>query len=288
MGRGLNPVVARGLEAIRADRDRGASALAAEAVRLVGEAAALGGEDLDVLAAALEAARPSMVAVGNAVRLARERFATAGASSPEGWRAAALALVAEMDGWRQAAARTAALLVSPGAVVATLSFSCSVCEAIEHAAQGLRSPPRVLAGESRPRLEGREAARRLAGAGMAVTVLCDGALVARISQADLVLVGADAVLADGTLVHKAGTFALALGAREAGVPVYAVADRTKLALGPVADEADDPDALWRSPPPGVVIDNPLFDRTPAALLAGVATERGLVAAAMAAARIRLT
>ena len=54
-----------------------------------------------------------------------------------------------------------------------------------------------------------------------------------VHQADLVMVGADAVTDQG-VVNKAGTRLLALAAHAAGVPVYAAADSGKLSPGTLA------------------------------------------------------
>lgn len=53
-----------------------------------------------------------------------------------------------------------------------------------------------------------------------------------VGQADLVLVGADAVT-EAAAVNKAGTHLLALAAHARGVPVYVAADTSKLSPGPL-------------------------------------------------------
>jgi translation initiation factor 2B subunit (eIF-2B alpha/beta/delta family) len=53
-----------------------------------------------------------------------------------------------------------------------------------------------------------------------------------VGEADLVLVGADAVTPEA-VVNKAGTRLLALAARAAGVPVCVAADSGKLSPGPL-------------------------------------------------------
>ena len=55
-------------------------------------------------------------------------------------------------------------------------------------------------------------------------------------QADLVLVGADAIT-EAAAVNKAGTHLLALAAQAAGVPVYVAADTSKLSPGPLVSIA---------------------------------------------------
>jgi translation initiation factor 2B subunit (eIF-2B alpha/beta/delta family) len=94
-----------------------------------------------------------------------------------------------------------------------------------------------------------------------------------------VLVGADAVLADGSVVNKAGTLAVALAAARAGVPVYAVAATDKVRPDERAPvEYDDPASVYDGSAPVRVV-APTFDRTPADLLAGVVTESGVLDAA---------
>ena len=51
-------------------------------------------------------------------------------------------------------------------------------------------------------------------------------------QADAVLVGADALLADGTLVNKAGTYLLALAAKDQNVPFWVCAESFKCTTTP--------------------------------------------------------
>lgn len=53
-----------------------------------------------------------------------------------------------------------------------------------------------------------------------------------VGQADLVLLGADAVSATAA-VNKSGSYLLALAAQAAGVPVYVAADTSKLSPGPL-------------------------------------------------------
>lgn len=57
-----------------------------------------------------------------------------------------------------------------------------------------------------------------------------------LGQADLVLVGADAIT-EAAAVNKAGTHLLALAAHAAGVPVYVAADTSKLSPKPLVSIA---------------------------------------------------
>ncbi len=147
----------------------------------------------------------------------------------------------------------------------------------------------VHVDETRPLLQGsRLTALELSRAGIDVTVLCDGA-AASLMQAgriQLVVVGADRIAANGDTANKIGTYALALAARHHGIPFYVAAplstfDRS-LASGadiPIEQRPEDEvrTALGTTTtPPAAHCYNPAFDVTPAALITGIVTEKGIV------------
>jgi translation initiation factor 2B subunit (eIF-2B alpha/beta/delta family) len=91
------------------------------------------------------------------------------------------------------------------------------------------------------------------------------------------LVGADAVLADGSIVNKVGTRLLGLACARAGTPLYAAADRFKISSATTLPlEAKAPGEVWPDAPPGVAVRNIYFDRTEADLVKGIATDSGLL------------
>jgi len=94
----------------------------------------------------------------------------------------------------------------------------------------------VIVCESRPLCEGVTMAQRLAAAGLSVTLITDAQAGVFVEEADLVLLGADAVTPAG-VVNKVGSKLLALAAKAAGVPVVAVTDSRKVTPGPVAQFA---------------------------------------------------
>uniref|UniRef100_A0A383WBQ4 Nudix hydrolase domain-containing protein n=1 Tax=Tetradesmus obliquus TaxID=3088 RepID=A0A383WBQ4_TETOB len=94
----------------------------------------------------------------------------------------------------------------------------------------------VIVCESRPLCEGVSMARRLAAAGLNVTLITDAQAGVFVEQADVVLLGADAVTPDG-VVNKVGSRLLALAAKAAGVPVVAVTECLKVSPGPVSAAA---------------------------------------------------
>lgn len=142
----------------------------------------------------------------------------------------------------------------------------------------------VFNTETRPLFQGRITAERLIKADIPVTMVKDSAasfFLSHISgkdyQMDLFLIGADAILSDGSVVNKIGSYGMALGAREAGVPVYAAASLLKFhPSSQIEIEHRPPTEVWDHPPRGLKIINYAFDRVPADLLSGYITEQGVI------------
>ena len=142
--------------------------------------------------------------------------------------------------------------------------------------------------ETRPLLQGsRLTAWELGRAGIAVTVLTDGmsASLMRAREIDVVLVGADRIASNGDTANKIGTYAIAVSARHHDVPFYVCAPWSSIDLATPNGEAitieQRAPAEVRSiagvptAPPDVDVRNPAFDVTPAELITGVVTDKGL-------------
>ncbi|HEX8695207.1 MAG TPA: S-methyl-5-thioribose-1-phosphate isomerase [Longimicrobium sp.] len=155
----------------------------------------------------------------------------------------------------------------------------------------------VWVDETRPRAQGaRLTAWELAGEGVPHAVIADNAAAWLMSrgEVDLVIVGADRVAANGDVVNKVGTLAKAVCAREFGIPFYvAVPPSTFDAAVPdgaavTIEERSEDEVHYQTGPdeegtlrrvrvtaPGCAARNPAFDVTPARLVAGYVTERGV-------------
>ena len=83
--------------------------------------------------------------------------------------------------------------------------------------------------ESRPLLEGQRAAEILSPH-FKTHLLIDAAIGTSIDEIELVLVGVDSILKDGSIINKIGTFPLALLANTRKIDVYAVCDSFKYNL----------------------------------------------------------
>ena len=148
---------------------------------------------------------------------------------------------------------------------------------------------RVYADETRPLLQGaRLTTWELMQAGIDVTLICDNmaAQVMREGKVQLVVVGADRIAANGDAANKIGTYGLALLAKAHDIPFYVAApystfDRSLASGHEIPIELRDPAEVThgfgrQTAPDGVKVYSPAFDVTPAELIAGFVTERGIL------------
>jgi methylthioribose-1-phosphate isomerase len=168
-------------------------------------------------------------------------------------------------------------------------------------------PVHVWVDETRPRNQGASlTAWELGQAGVPHTLVADnaGGHLMQHGRVDLVIVGCDRVTARGDVCNKIGTYLKALAAHDNGVPFYVAMPTSTLDLS-LGDGLADVPIEERSgrelthlhgrsaggevvevciAPEGTAAANPAFDVTPARLVTGLLTERGLVAADEAALR----
>lgn len=175
-----------------------------------------------------------------------------------------------------AIAETTLRLIPDDGQIVTNGRSTTVRAALRHAQRAGRRF-RVVCAESRPACEGRSLAAELASSGIAVTLVVDALAVAMAPEAQLVLVGADHLSANG-LVNKVGTLGIALTAGSRGVPMYALCGSEKFlppGYVPPAQARWPAEQVWDGAAPGVAISNLYFDSTPLTSLAGIVTEQGV-------------
>jgi len=159
----------------------------------------------------------------------------------------------------------------------------------------------VWVDETRPRNQGAAlTAWELGQHGVPHTVIADntGGHLMQHGMVDMVLVGADRVTADGDVCNKIGTYLKALAAKDNGVPFYVGlpsptidfsvlngvaaipieqrgADEVATVTGRTADGRVE---KVRIVPEGSMVANYGFDVTPARLVSGLITERGIIVA----------
>jgi methylthioribose-1-phosphate isomerase len=171
--------------------------------------------------------------------------------------------------------------------LATADYGTALAVIFAAAERGIRL--RVFADETRPLLQGaRLTAWELKRRSIPVTLICDSmaAQVMREGKVQMVLVGADRIASNGDTANKIGTYGLALLAKAHGIPFYVAAPSSTFDLS-IADgsaitiEQRDPREVThgfgrQTAPEGVEVYNPAFDVTPAELITGIVTEKGII------------
>lgn len=158
----------------------------------------------------------------------------------------------------------------------------------------------VWVDETRPRNQGALTAWELGQHGVPHTVIVDnaGGHLMQHGEVDLVIVGTDRTSATGDVCNKVGTYLKALAARDNGVPFYvaapspsidfAISDgvaevpietRSAREVSYLSGRTDDGriESIRVTPAASPAL-NPAFDVTPARLVTGLVTERGVIEA----------
>jgi methylthioribose-1-phosphate isomerase len=148
---------------------------------------------------------------------------------------------------------------------------------------------RVYASETRPRQQGAKLTSwECVHEGIPVTVITDNMAAHCMNRGmiDAVVVGADRIAANGDTANKIGTYSLAIVAKAHNIPFYVAAPLStidfELSNGmQIPIEERHPSEIYQIGetlvcPPGVEFYNPAFDVTPAELIMGIITEKGVV------------
>jgi methylthioribose-1-phosphate isomerase len=165
----------------------------------------------------------------------------------------------------------------------------------------------VYVDETRPRNQGAQlTAWEMVGQGVPHTLLVDnaGGHLMQHGMVDMVIVGTDRTTRNGDVCNKIGTYLKALAAHDNGVPFYVALPSPTIdwtvgdgvAEIPIEERSGDEVSLvWgraadgtvvqvRISPDGTNAANPAFDVTPARLVTGLITERGVADASEAGLR----
>jgi len=293
-------------EAIRVMRVRGAPAIGITAAYGMALAAQKSGQKTQVppdlmreAASALRDTRPTAVNLTWAIERMLSAYRSA-ASAPEPLVFEALLSEARRIHQEDIAANRAmgafgADLLPEDATVLTICNTGALATGgigtaygVIHTAYGRGTLRLVYACETRPRLQGaRLTAWELLRDGIPFRLLSDGAAAAlmKTQPIDAVLAGADRIARNGDTANKIGTYSLSVLAEKHGIPLYVVAPTSTIDAGTATGEgipieersADEVLAPFgtRLAPEGAEAWNPAFDVTPAELIAGIVTERGV-------------
>ena len=263
---------------IAADRESGAIELALAVVEafegLSHSRRPPAGKEIEAVVKFLSSAQPSMVPVRNAAEMC-SRIVAGGGEHASGLDF----LWDNIEGSRVRAAVNAQAIFGRRAIVLTLSRSSTVLHALQLAARAGRIG-KLFVMESRPRFEGRETARAVTEMGVDCTLVADAMGPSLVKEIDLAVVGADAILSDGGVVNKIGTYPLALACKEGRKPLCVLAESIKLdrrcssRTWAGAEERDEFELLPR-PPRGLRALNRYFDLTPSDMVSCVVHDDGV-------------
>ncbi len=171
--------------------------------------------------------------------------------------------------------------ISEGNTILTHCHSSHVI-AILKEARAQKKNFRVIVTETEPLRQGITTAKELLEARIPVTYCVDSAVGAVMKRVDRVLVGCDAILADGSIVNKIGTLPIAIVAAKFNVPFFVAGESIKFdgqtVIGrPEPLETRSPAEIAQySELRGVEIINPAFDIVPADLVTALITELGVM------------
>jgi translation initiation factor 2B subunit (eIF-2B alpha/beta/delta family) len=171
-------------------------------------------------------------------------------------------------------------ILPPGEIIFAYSFSSTVVSCLLNArAKGRYF--RVACSESRPSMEGRKLATRLAAGGIEVIFTVDSAMGLILPSCSMALMGCDCISNPG-IVNKSGSLLLSLACTEMKIPLYAVSDTTKFIDEDRFFEFENherPGAeIWNDAPSEVTILNRQFELIPFDHITGLITENGLFTA----------
>ena len=296
---GIRSMVVRGAPAIGCAAAYG---VALEALRLQDRTPAEFGAGIGAGIDCLARSRPTAVNLFWALDRMREACHTFSGSTPEQIAQMLLAEAhaiakADVDANRSMG-RHGAALIADHARILTHCNAGALATAGHGTALGVIRSAReagktvsVFVDETRPFLQGaRLTAWELAQDGVPVTLIADNAagfLMSR-GEIDVVIVGADRIAANGDVANKIGTYTVAVLAHRHGIPFYVAAPLSTIDAR-VARGADIPieergaDEIWgyggqRWAAHDISARNPVFDVTPAELVTGLITEKGVVPA----------
>jgi methylthioribose-1-phosphate isomerase len=242
--------------------------------------------------------RPREERVAAAYRRAKE-IADEDAAMSEAIGRHGLTLIEDIANRKKPGERVNVLTHCNAGWLATVDFGTATAPV--YAAHDKGIPVHVWVDETRPRNQGAAlTAFELGQHGVAHTVIPDntGGHLMQHKNVDIVIVGTDRVTARGDVCNKIGTYLKALAARDNGVPFYVALPSSTIdftvddGVAEIPIEQRGPEEVTRISgrtadgrieavtivPDGSPVANYAFDVTPARLVTGLITERGILPA----------
>lgn len=140
----------------------------------------------------------------------------------------------------------------------------------------------VINTETRPLYQGRKTAKELSEAGIKVMNIVDSAAGDALSRggmikkADLMMIGCDAILSDGSAINKIGSGMFAEIAYDNKVPVYVVGNSWKFSKNKIEIEMRNYQEIWKNTSKSIKIKNPAFEKVDKKNIKGIISELGIL------------
>jgi ribose 1,5-bisphosphate isomerase len=187
----------------------------------------------------------------------------------------------DLDASRERTAEIGAKRIRDGSVVFTHCHSSTVTRMLAKAKSRGKNF-KVICTETRPAFQGRITAKELVNLDIETTFIVDSAARTFIRDADIVVVGSDAITSEGNVVNKIGSSAIAVLAHEARIPFYVVSELLKFdseTLGGECEKIEQRSAaeVWNETNAKLTVRNPAFDVTPNRYIHGIVCEEGIIA-----------
>jgi ribose 1,5-bisphosphate isomerase len=263
--------------------DAAAEALEAQAQASEADAPAAFREDMRAAARRLRETRPTAVSLPNALRYVLQSME--GTTVPD-LRAstveAAESFRAQLERAQDDLGEIGANRLRDGDTIMTHCHSTDALACVRAALDDGKEIDAIVK-ETRPRKQGHITAEQLREWDVPVTLVVDNAARRYLDDVDHVLVGADSIAADGSVINKIGTSGLAVNARERGTPIMVAAQTLKLHPDTLTGHTveiemrDETEVLTdeaRADIGDVTVENPAFDVTPPRYVDAIVTERG--------------
>ncbi|MGC9099415.1 MAG: translation initiation factor eIF-2B [Candidatus Micrarchaeia archaeon] len=224
-------------------------------------------KDKDLAAKLLENARPTEPMLRNSMKYLK-RFGDVGKI---------LSIIKEN---REKIAKYGSRLIKDGYIVYTHCHSSTV-ESILKKSKDRGKQFEVHITETRPSFQGRITAANLSKYKIKVKMFVDSAAMFAMKDADIMIIGSDAITSDGDIVNKIGSRLFAKTAFDMGIPVYVAADslkfdpKTRYGFYEIIEKRPE-NEVWPNKPRGVEIINPVFEIIPGTYIESMITELGLL------------
>ena len=223
-------------------------------------------KDKQAAAKKLAAARPTEPMLRNSIRYLEKFYHAEN-------------LLTKLDSDQRKIAAMGAEKIKNGMTVYTHCHSSTVNDILIQAKKQGKSFE-VNATETRPFMQGRLTAQQLSSAKIPVTLFVDSAARLALKKADIMMIGADSISADGYVINKIGSELMADMANHYQVPIFICAHSWKFdpkTIFGFEEEIERRAAkeIWNRPPKGVKISNYVFEKVDPNKITAIISELGV-------------